>query len=289
MSDAVLISAPDLRAGLETPGAQPPVLLDCRHWLAQPAQGREAWLAGHIPGAHFAHMDEDLSGTHSPGSGRHPLPQREALAQSLARWGITPDSRVVAYDAHSGAMAARAWWLLRWMGVRQVQVLDGGLPAWTDAGGALESGATPAAPGATPVTWPEAQRATRSTADVLAGIGQQRLIDARSADRYRGENETLDPLAGHIPGALNRFYGLNLGPDGRFLAPDVLRAQWAELGVTADTAAQTLHQCGSGVTACHNLLALAHAGLPPGVLYPGSWSAWCSDAGRPRAVGVEAA
>ena len=260
-------------------------VLDARFDLARPDAGAEAFLAGHIPGAQYVHLDRDLSAKGDVPAlcgGRHPLPTREHFAATVARLGITPATPVVVCDAQGGMFAARVWWMLRWIGHTAVAVLDGGVAAWTAAGGALETGAAqPPAPAAAYPLSPEAgQRVI--TADALqAQLGRVTLIDARAPERYRGDVEPLDPVAGHIPGALNRPFNANLGADGRFQAPETLRAAFAPLL----GAGEVVHQCGSGVTACHNLLAMEIAGLPAATLYAGSWSEWCRDGRRPVARG----
>lgn len=281
-----LISAAELA---DLVGQRPPTLcvLDCRFNLADPAAGRLAWSQGHIPGARHADLDRDLSGTKTGQNGRHPLPPVGTLVRTLRQWGMGPGTRVVAYDAQGGMFAARLWWMLRWLGHDAVQVLDGGWPAWQALPGApITADAPPPPP---PGDFTAAPRAAWlvTTEDVAAALGDTarlQLLDARAPDRFRGENETLDPVGGHIPGALNRFFQLNLGPDGHFLPPDALRAAFDTVldGRTLDT---LVHQCGSGVTACHNALAMAHAGLPAMRLYGGSWSAWCADPARPVARG----
>ncbi len=279
-SSSPLISAEALKAALGRVR-----VFDVRFDLARPDAGEAAWREGHLPGAHYLHLDRDLSakdGVPALCGGRHPLPTREVFAATAARLGLTPDTPVVLVDAQGGMFAARAWWMLRWIGARDVRVLDGGLAAWRAAGGALEPGeVAPAAPG---LAWPPGPEpeGLRLTADALAAqLGRVALLDARAPERYRGDVEPLDPVAGHIPGALNRPFSANLGPDGRFLPPEALRAAFQGLA----GARPVVHQCGSGVTACHNLLAMAVAGLPGGALYAGSWSEWCRDPARPVAQG----
>lgn len=265
------------------------VVLDCRHDLAQPEAGRAAYAAGHIPQAQFAHLEQDLSDMRAnsggPFRGRHPLPQRQALLQTVRGWGINNGSQVVAYDAQGGTFAARLWWLLRWLGHVRVAVLNGGLPAWQEAGFALTDavpmqrrpGTLQERPPLTAVVHAEEVQANLASAKYT-------VVDARAPDRFRGENETLDPVGGHIPGARNRFFKDNLQADGRFKPGAQLRAEFEPLIKTPATA---IMQCGSGVSACHNLLALEIAGLPGAALYPGSWSEWCADPARPVARGVE--
>jgi thiosulfate/3-mercaptopyruvate sulfurtransferase len=280
MSFTTLIDAGALRAHVASPS--PPVLLDCGFDLADTTAGERAFAAGHLPAALYAHLDRDLSGAKTGSNGRHPLPERAALAATLGRWGIAPGVQVVAYDDHGGVYAARAWWLLRWMGHDAAAVLDGGRAAWLAAGGTL-SAATTAATATAPYPACEPAMPTVDAATLLLRIGQGQappVLDARAPERFRGEVEPLDPVAGHIPGATCRFFKLNLAPDGRFKPREQLRAEFEALGAAR---AGVVHQCGSGVTACHNLLAMAHAGLPPGALYPGSWSEWCADPARPVA------
>ncbi|GBG00980.1 sulfurtransferase [Azospira sp. I13] len=257
------------------------VVVDCRHDLANPATGETAYAQGHIPGAVFLHLDRDLSGPKSGRNGRHPLPEVAALAATLGRVGLGPGIQVVAYDDCGGMMAGRLWWLLRWLGHEAVALLDGGLPAWTAAGGAL----TAELPAPAVRTFTPAPRGwVLSAVEVLDGLGQpgRIIVDARAPDRFRGENETVDPVGGHIPGARNRFFRDNLGSDGRFKPAEQLRQEWAET-LAGFAPEAVVHQCGSGVSACHNLLAMEIAGLPGSRLYAGSWSEWCADPARPVA------
>lgn len=255
------------------------VVVDCRHDLADPAAGEAAYARGHIPGAVFLHLDRDLSSAKNGRNGRHPLPDIATLAAALGRAGIGPGVQVVAYDDCGGMMAGRLWWLLRWLGHEAVALLDGGLSAWTAAGGALST----VMPEPAARTFTPAPRDWVLDADqVLAGLGRpdRVIVDARAPDRFRGENESIDPVGGHIPGARNRFFRDNLGPDGRFKPADQLRQEWTE-ALAAFAPEQVVHQCGSGVSACHNLLAMEIAGLPGARLYAGSWSEWCADPARP--------
>ncbi len=261
------------------------VLIDCRHQLPDPAYGRRVYAEGHLPGAYFLHLDDDLSGPRTGRNGRHPLPDVGGLALTLGELGIGPDTQVVAYDDAGGMFAARAWWLLRWLGHTAVAVLDGGLPAWQAAGLPLDC-AVPARHGNGGFLLRPALEFTLDADALQARLTdpQLRLIDARAANRFAGQDETLDPVGGHIPGALNRFFQLNLAEGGGFKPASRLAEEWTAL-LAGQPAASTIHQCGSGVTACHNLLALAHAGLGGGRLYPGSWSEWCADPARPVATG----
>ena len=278
---APLIDAAALRQLLGT--ATPPRVFDCSFDLADPQAGERAYREGHIPGAHHLHLDHDLADhARAPGTpfrGRHPLPTREAFAARVGALGITPATPVVVYDRQGAAFAARAWWMLRWLGHREVAVLDGGLNAWLAAGGTLDIAPAAARP-APPYPLGESLTPTIDAAGLQAALGRVCLLDARAAERFRGEVEPLDPVAGHIPGALNRPFKDNLGADGRFLPPAALRAAFVAL-LDGRQAAQVVHQCGSGVTACHNLLAMEASGLPGATLYPGSWSEWCADPSRP--------
>ena len=259
-----------------------PLIVDCSFDLADVGAGEHAYAQGHLPGAVYAHLDRDLAGPKTGRNGRHPLPARADWAATLARLGVTPARDVVVYDAQGGMYAARAWWMLLWAGHRAVSVLDGGLAAWKAAGGAVETGSV--APTAAPSAYPLGERLVPSMdADTLhKSLGRVTLIDARAGERYRGEVEPLDKRAGHIPGARSRFFKDNLDAQGRFKPADELRATFAAFGAEP---AQVVHQCGSGVTACHNLLAMEVAGLKGSSLYPGSWSEWSSDSARPVAVG----
>ncbi len=263
------------------------IIIDCRHDLTNPDAGHVAYAAGHIPNAHFAHLDRDLSGEKIGANGqffgRHPLPNRSDFIETMRRFGISDTTQVIAYDAHGGMFAARLWWLLRWVGHGAVAVLDGGLPAWQAGGLTLSTDIPAASKGSLPDKAPLVS--VVSAAALVRNLiePQFTVIDARAPDRYRGENETLDPVGGHIPGAKNRFFKDNLPPHGRFKFAQDLHNDFASLIETPLTAVM---QCGSGVTACHNLLALEVAGLSGAALYPGSWSEWCSDQSRPVAVGA---
>jgi thiosulfate/3-mercaptopyruvate sulfurtransferase len=260
------------------------LVLDCRFNLGDTAAGEQAWRRGHIPGAHYAHLDRDLSGPRDGRNGRHPLPDPQVFQETARRWGLGPATHVVAYDDAGGMVAARLWWLLRWMGHTSVQVLDGGWQAWLAAQGPVNTDAARRPLGRFEAhPQPDWVVTTEQVRARLAQPAQQLLIDARAPDRFRGENETLDPVGGHIPGALNRFFQTNLQtPNGLFKPASVLRTEFDAL-IPPDRLAVATHQCGSGVTACHNLLAMAHAGLPPTRLYAGSWSAWCADPAHPIA------
>jgi thiosulfate/3-mercaptopyruvate sulfurtransferase len=285
-----LIEPAALAAHLEDPSW---VVIDCRHDLMNLAAGREAYAAGHIPGAVFADMETGLSGEKRGADGafrgRHPLPDRDAFIELLRTWGVNSNSQVVAYDAHGGMFASRLWWMLRWVGHEAVAVLDGGLPAWQAQGQPVTSDA-PAPRARGTIALRESLVTTVDVGQVLKSVEQRvehggfTIIDARAPDRFRGENETIDPVGGHIPFATNRFFKDNLQPDGRFKTPEQLKT---ELGAALGDAKNAISQCGSGVTACHNLLALEVAGMPGAALYPGSWSEWCADPARPVATGAD--
>lgn len=255
------------------------VVVDTRFNLMDVDEGRTAYLDAHIPGAVYAHLDDDLSGPPLTDSGRHPLPSPESLRALFSRLGVSAETQVVAYDQRDGMVAARLWWLLRYMGHDAVAVLDGGFKAWTAAGFATASGAESRA---TSAFHGEPRRDWLVTVDEVPAV--RRLVDARDPRRYRGEHEPLDAVAGHIPGAVNHFYADNLDDQGCFLSPEALAQRFADTLAGAH-AGEAVYYCGSGVTACHDLLAASHAGLPPGRLYVGSWSEWCSDPQRPVATG----
>jgi len=278
MTFTTLISAEALATRLADPSW---VVVDCRFSLADTEQGRREYQAGHIPGALYAHLDEDLSGPIIPGeTSRHPLPAVDRFVDTLSAWGIGNDTQVVAYDSMGGAIAARLWWMLRWVGHEAVAVLDGGWPAWQKEGRPSRSGIERREPRRfTPALRPELAL-DAATVEKIRTDSNYRLFDARSADRYRGENETLDPVAGHIPGAISLPFGENVGEDGCFLAADALKARF-EAHLSDTPADRTVFYCGSGVTAAHNALAMLHAGLGEPRLYPGSWSEWITDSSRP--------
>lgn len=259
------------------------VVVDCRHDLLDVDAGLRSYEESHIPSAFFMSMDSDLSGPKNGRNGRHPLPDRDALRRRLEQFGLENGKQLVAYDAQGTAMAVRLWCLARWLGHEAVAVLDGDLRAWRTAGFPLATDATPLPAkaghldsGRTPLV------ALVDAGQVGAMIESDRmfLVDARAPDRYAGIIEPMDPVAGHIPGAVNRFYGKNLRPDGRFKPAEVLREEYLAL-LDGHETGTVVHQCGSGVTACHNLLAMQHAGLTGARLYAGSWSEWVSDPARP--------
>jgi thiosulfate/3-mercaptopyruvate sulfurtransferase len=258
------------------------VVFDCRHDLAQPGLGRAEYLKAHLPGARFMHMDEDLAGPATGKNGRHPLPDPAVFARKLGAAGVGPDTQVVAYDAHGAVNASRLWWMLRWLGHDAVAVLDGGFGKWLRE----ERPVTAEVPRPAPARFEPRLRPLAVDAGFLLARLQDpgmKLVDARSGERYRGEVEPIDPVAGHIPGSLNRFVRENLD-GGAFKPPAQLRAEFEQLLAGLQPEA-VVHSCGSGVAACHNLLAMEIAGLAGSRLYPGSWSEWIADPARPRATG----
>jgi len=299
MSQTTLITPRQLAARLEDRDL---AVIDCRFELGRPQWGREAYASARIPHALYAHLDHDLSGKTSDSTGRHPLPPVDEFAARLGHWGIDAQVQVVAYDQKSGAHAARLWWLLRWLGHTRVAVLDGGLAAWQEERLPLDETPLPdariqAQPERPPRRFdprpdPEMVVSTPELEELIAA-GQIAssdfvLIDARAADRFAGRNETIDPVAGHIPGARNHPYADNMDAAGRFLDRGTLRQQFAQTlaGMPPDAA---ICMCGSGVTACHNLLAMEVAGLKGARLYAGSWSEWIRDPKRPIAVSSDTA
>jgi len=265
-------------------------VVDCRFDLMNPEGGRSAYLEGHIPGARYADLNRDLSAPVSATSGRHPLPNLSDFAGTLARLRVGRATQVIAYDDSAGAFAARLWWMLRWVGHPAVAVLDGGIKAWMSAGGALQSGPEmplPAAPDGRHLSVQADMAAVIGTAAIEQRLSDPEflLIDARAGDRYAGTVEPIDAVAGHIKGAVNQPFSANLGADGRFLPAPVLRQMW-EKRLAGRSPTQVAAMCGSGVTACHNLLSLEVAGLSGAKLYAGSWSEWIRDPLRPVARGA---
>ncbi len=276
-----LVSVETLASHLDDPDW---IVFDCRHDLAAPEAGEAAYRKSHVPDARFAHLDRDLSGTKTGGAGRHPLPTHDSFAAFLVAAGANQRSTLVAYDASNGLYAARFWWLTRWIGHAAVAVLDGGLPMWQARG--LPMNDDIPHPIAGDLRIGAALVPHVDTEDVEANLSTQAklVVDARSPERFRGEVEPLDPVAGHIPHAVNRPMAKNLEADGRFRSAPELRGQFEALLAGRDP--ETLiTSCGSGVTACHHLLAMEVAGLPGASLYAGSWSAWCADPQRPVARG----
>lgn len=278
LSFTTLVAPERLRAELGNPDWR---IVDVRHLLADVTHGERSYAVSHLPGAFFLHCDRDLSAPMTGHNGRHPLPDPAVLAARFGGLGIGPQTQVVAYDDTQGMIASRLWWLLRWLGHDAVAVLDGGWQAWLAIGGALEDGV----PEVAPCVFRPSLRDHAVDLDFMLNMHRSPslcLVDGRAAERYRGENETIDPVAGHIPGARNRFFADNVGADGFFKPAGQLAAEWRD--VLAGMAPQSVvHYCGSGVSASQNVLAMEIAGLPGSRLYGGSWSEWCADPARPVA------
>lgn len=279
MPFTTLITVDELDANLDNPKF---VIFDCRHELTNPDFGDAEYAQSHLPNAHFASVDRDLAAAPNGSNGRHPLPEVATFAAWLGSKGVTDGVQVIGYDNAAGVYSSRLWWMLRWLGHDAVAVLDGGWNAWLKAGKAT----TQEVPKATPATFTPRIRDVNVNADyVLANLESDGMlvIDARSNDRFHGQNETIDPVAGHIPGALNRLFKNNVNEQGRFRSGEELRREFETL--IGDTPVQNVvHQCGSGVSACHNLLAMELAGMNGSRLYPGSWSEWVADPKRPVAT-----
>lgn len=274
-----IISAEEVALHLENPDW---VFIDCRFDLKDPSWGFQNYQQMHIPGAVYAHLDHDLSGPITPNSGRHPLPDIQTITTRLSEWGINQQKQVIVYDTAGGAFACRLWWQLRFLGHWRVAVLDGGFHIWQQSGYPIATGIEVPSPAQ---FIPQVHWNMVTNADEVEQIRQDsnyRLIDARAPERYRGEVEPIDPIAGHIPGALNRFHSDNLGPDGMFLSPAQLRAHFNALIDNIPTD-RVIVYCGSGVTSVHHILAMEIAGLPGARLYAGSWSEWIRDPNRPIA------
>jgi thiosulfate/3-mercaptopyruvate sulfurtransferase len=263
-------------------------VIDVRHDLLDPTAGPRAYAEGHIPGAAFAHIDHDLSGGKTGRNGRHPLPARPDLVQAFRRWGVNDDTQLVAYDAQGGNFAVRLWWLARWLGHARVAVLDGGWPAWL----AKTSWSSKELPEREPGRFSDRGSLVplMEVDDVVRNLATRErvVLDARTPERFRGEQEPIDPVAGHIPGALNRPWQRNLNPDQTFKSAAQLRQEFGS-ALPAVPPQSVAHQCGSGITACHNILAMEIAGLPGSALYAGSWSEWIADPARPVATGGDGA
>jgi thiosulfate/3-mercaptopyruvate sulfurtransferase len=280
MRYTTLISADILNQHFDDPNW---IIFDCRFSLADADIGAKAYRQSHLPNARYAHLNKDLSSEVTDLTGRHPLPSFSLLAKKLGQWGVTNQSQVVAYDDAGGAFAGRLWWLLRCMGHEKVAVLDGGIKQWQKQGYALTATLPVIKPAIFRMYLDENQWLNAAQVRDKLAARTIKLIDARTPERYRGEQEPIDPVAGHIPGALNRALQLNLDTNGLFLSADALREQFNQL-LHNTPSEQTVHMCGSGVTACHNLLAMEYAGLTDSKLYAGSWSDWIRDKNRTVAV-----
>jgi thiosulfate/3-mercaptopyruvate sulfurtransferase len=277
-SYATLVPVAELVAHIHDPSWR---VFDCRHDLGDTGYGERAYAKEHIPGALFLHLDRDLSGAKNGGNGRHPLPDPEVFAARMAACGVGPDTQVVAYDNEGSAFAARLWWMLRWLGHDKVAVLDGGLAGWRRAKQPMDNVVPVLAPAQFPAQLRAENRVLLSEMQSRLGEPDLVLLDARPEERFTGEEETVDPVAGHIPGSVNRFYYDNLDDAGCYFRPaEALRQEFDGL-LAGRPASRLIHTCGSGVTACQNLLAMEVAGLPGSRLYAGSWSEWCSDPSRP--------
>lgn len=280
MPFTTLISTAALAARIDDPAL---AIVDCRFLLSDVGWGAREYEAAHIPGSVYADLDRDLSGKKTGRNGRHPLPDPAALETTLGRFGITSGIQVVAYDQDAGMYASRLWWMLRWLGHDAVAVLDGGFAKWTAEQRPTRGGIERRAPAAFAAARRDEMLADADRVAAIRTDPAWRLVDARAPERYRGEQETIDPVAGHIPGAINRPFASNMAADGMLKTPEALRTDYAAaLGATATD--RVVVYCGSGVTACHDLLALEHAGLRGAKLYPGSWSEWCADPARPVAT-----
>jgi thiosulfate/3-mercaptopyruvate sulfurtransferase len=279
MTYTTIVSTTELATHLNDPDW---IILDCQHDLMKPEFGHEAYAAEHIPGAQFIALDDDLAGAKTGSNGRHPLPTVEALTAVFSRLGVTDKKQVVIYDGVQGMYAGRAWWTLKWLGHDAVALLDGSLTKWKAEGRPLSTEIPPAQPAH---FVPRANDSLRvDAAYVSMHLNDRSIIDARAPDRYDGSAETIDPIGGHIPGALNRFWKMNVNPDGTFKSAATLRAEFADL-LAGRKPEEVVLQCGSGVTAAHNFVAMEIAGLSGAKLYPGSWSEWCANPARPVAKG----
>jgi thiosulfate/3-mercaptopyruvate sulfurtransferase len=261
------------------------VVFDCRFELGNPGWGEREYAAAHLPEARYLHLDRDLSAPIGDGTGRHPLPDPQVFARTLATRGVGAECQVIAYDQGNGVYASRLWWLARWIGLKNVAVLDGGIAAWRTAGLPLTREVPTPTARNLEARVNEGAWLTTQAVDETRSLPGTLLIDARGADRFAGRNETIDPVAGHVPGARNLPFAGNLGVDGRFLGAEQLRVRWNTV-LGSLPASSVVAMCGSGVSACHNLLALEHAGLTGARLYPGSWSEWIRDPRRPIATGA---
>lgn len=282
MEHKTLIETDELARHLHDPEW---MVIDVRHNLADPEAGRHAYLHSHIPGALFLHLDRDLSAVKTGGNGRHPLPSTAQFCQHLRAIGVDQGKTIAIYDDAGGMFAARLWWMLRWCGIYSAAVVNGGWQKWLAEQRQVNNALPHAAPSEFAASGLERLRVDADYVLQHLQRPEMLLLDARSAERFRGENETLDPVGGHIPGARNHFFQLNLDARGCFKSPGELRQQFKQL-LGDQPPEAVVHQCGSGVTACHNLLAMEIAGLHGSRLYPGSWSEWCADRNRPMVQGA---
>ena len=277
----LLISTQELSEHLGDPSW---IVIDTRHDLMDPTKGPKAYAESHIPGAFFMHVDDDLSAPKTGKNGRHPLPDLATFAAKINERGVAPGVKVVAYDDLSGNYASRLWWMLKWLGHDDVALLDGGWPKWMSEGRPVTKDVPKPRKGSFVPKPHLGETVDAAFVDRFKESPTITLLDARAAERFRGLKEPIDPVAGHIPGAVNRFWQMNLNPDGTFKAPQQLRAEYDQLLGSADPS-HVVHMCGSGVTACHNVFAMELAGLPGGRLYAGSWSEWVADPAHAIATG----
>ena len=279
MKAEILVTTEELARHLDDPEW---IVIDTRHDLMDPAKGPRVYVEGHIPGAYFMHVDHDLSGEKTGKNGRHPLPDLGEFAAKMNACGVAPGKQVVVYDDQVGGFAVRLWWMLRWLGHDKVALLDGGFPLWVKEGRPVTKEVPAPRKGA---FVPRPHLGDAVDVHFMERFHESpsiKVVDARVAERFTGKQETIDPVAGRVPGAVNRFWQKNLEADGRFKPAETLRAEFDALLAGLDPA-QVVHMCGSGVTACHNIFAMELAGLPGSKLYPGSWSEWCADPARPIA------
>lgn len=281
MFSNTLVTTEQLAAHLEDPGW---VIFDCRFTLSDSGAGRRAYAKGHIPGAHYMHLDEDLAAPVTPETGRHPLPDPQTLVETLAACGVGVNRQVVVYDDSYGSMATRLWWMLRWLGHPAAALLDGNIQKWQREMRPMTTDIPARRRGSCPGLPERSQWVSTADMEAIVAEGRNLLIDARSEMRFSGESDGIDPVAGHIPGSINWVYEENLDIDGTYLPPEALRENFQAL-LKGRAPHEVIHVCGSGVTACHNLLAMEIAGLPGSRLYPGSWSEWIRDPRRPVATG----
>lgn len=279
MAFTTLVSVSELAANLDNPEF---VIFDCRHELGNAHYGTLAYSESHLPNARFAHVDRDLAGEPTGYNGRHPLPEIETFVRWLEKMGVSNDKQVIGYDDAGGVYASRLWWMLRWVGHDRVAALNGGWKAWTGADQPVTT-KVPAPASGKFIAKPRAAGVDANYILSRLNSTQIAVLDARSNDRFHGKNETIDPVGGHIPGALNRFFKDNLDDQGYFKPAAQLRDEFRKV-IGASPAERVVHQCGSGVSACHNLLAMEIAGLNGSRLYPGSWSEWIADPSRPIAT-----
>ena len=275
------VTAEELTAVLDNPNL---VIFDCRFNLSDTEAGRKAYREGHLPGSHYAHLDEDLSGEIMPGiTGRHPLPEKEQFAKKLRSWGLNNGDQVIIYDQSHGGIAARLWWMLQWLGHQEAAVLEGGWQRWMELQLPISQVIPAPSDGDFAIRSSEWQVVSASELEEKIANQVTRLVDARAAARYQGKDEPIDPVAGHIEGAISRPFLENLSEQGIFKSEKQLSSEWDQL-LSDQNISEIICYCGSGVTACHNLLAMHKAGHPPGILYPGSWSEWIHDPKRPMVI-----